>query len=75
MRERRKIERTCSKVACARPAEHTLTWVYADQQAVIGPLSVRPEPHSYDLCGDHAVRMTVPQGWHVVRYRPEPDGL
>lgn len=73
MRERRGVVRTCSKVGCSHLAEATLTYVYADSEAVVGPLSLQPEPHSYDLCPGHADRLTAPQGWRVVRYRPEPD--
>lgn len=65
--------RTCSKVSCVELAEATLTYVYADQEAVVGPLSLHPEPHSYDLCPRHADKLTAPSGWRVVRYRPEPD--
>jgi hypothetical protein len=36
--------------------------------AVLGPLSRSPEPHSYDLCTRHAERLSVPQGWQVVRH-------
>jgi hypothetical protein len=60
--------RTCSKVACSEPAASTLTYVYADSMAVLGPLSARPEPHSYDLCERHSQRLSVPQGWQIVRY-------
>ena len=73
MRERRRPVRTCSKVGCHESAEATLTYVYSDSEAVVGPLALHPEPHSYDLCPNHATRLTVPQGWRVVRYRPEPD--
>lgn len=44
----------------------TLTFVYADSTAVIGPLSQEVEPHAYDLCADHAAGFTVPNGWEVV---------
>ena len=60
--------RLCSKVACQNPAVSTLTYVYADSMAVLGPLSRSPEPHSYDLCSRHAERLSVPQGWQVVRH-------
>lgn len=73
MRERRPTERRCSKVSCEQAAQHTLTYVYADQEVVIGPLASRAEPHSYDLCAPHAQALTAPQGWQVVRYRPGPD--
>ncbi|CAN5283602.1 hypothetical protein BH11ACT2_BH11ACT2_08310 [soil metagenome] len=46
----------------------TLTYVYADSMAVLGPLSQKAEPHSYDLCERHADRLSVPQGWQVIRH-------
>ncbi|HYF72740.1 MAG TPA: DUF3499 family protein, partial [Nocardioides sp.] len=42
--------RRCSRTACGRPAVCTLTYVYADQTAVLGPLATFAEPHAYDLC-------------------------
>jgi hypothetical protein len=59
--------RPCSKVACGEDATATLTYVYADSMAVLGPLSQTAEPHSYDLCERHALRLSAPQGWQVVR--------
>lgn len=59
--------RRCSRTACGRAALATLTYVYADQTAVLGPLATYAEPHTYDLCAGHADRLTVPQGWDVVR--------
>ena len=56
----------------------TLTYVYADQTAVVGPLAQRAEPASYDLCDRHAERLTAPRGWDVIRLpldvaeQPEP---
>ena len=49
----------------------TLTYVYSDQTAVLGPLANHAEPHSYDLCGEHAERLTAPRGWEVVRLTPD----
>lgn len=46
---------------------HTLTYVYRDSTAVLGPLAAYVEPHCYDLCAAHAGRLTVPIGWEVVR--------
>jgi len=46
----------------------TLTYVYAESTAVVGPLATYAEPHSYDLCEQHALTLTVPRGWEVVRY-------
>ncbi|MBR21961.1 MAG: DUF3499 family protein [Microcella pacifica] len=60
--------RPCSKVACSEPATGTLTYVYADSMAVLGPLSARAEPHSYDLCERHSQRLSAPNGWQIVRY-------
>lgn len=59
--------RQCSRPACARPAIYTLTYVYRDSTAVLGPLAAFVEPHCYDLCARHADRMTAPRGWDVVR--------
>ncbi|AEI11638.1 MULTISPECIES: DUF3499 domain-containing protein [Cellulomonas] len=63
--------RQCSRTACDRPAVATLTYVYADSTAVLGPLAQHAEPHSYDLCVQHAERLTAPRGWEVVRLLPE----
>ena len=62
------IGRPCSKVACNNDAVRTLTYVYADSMAVLGPLSRSAEPHSYDLCTRHAETLKVPQGWQVIRH-------
>lgn len=65
------VQRLCSKTPCGRPAVATLTYVYADSQIVLGALATFAEPHSYDLCADHARRLTAPRGWEVVRLVPE----
>ena len=49
----------------------TLTYVYADSVAVIGPLSTTVEPHSYDMCEVHSERMSAPRGWNLVRIEPD----
>ncbi|HBO53814.1 DUF3499 domain-containing protein [Janibacter terrae] len=61
------VSRQCSRAACARPASGTLTYVYSDSTVVLGPLATYAEPHAYDLCQDHAQRLTAPRGWDVVR--------
>jgi len=61
------LARRCSRTACARPAVATLTYVYADQTAVLGPLATYAEPHAYDLCEFHSERLSAPRGWEVVR--------
>jgi hypothetical protein len=65
--------RRCSKTACGRPAVATLTYVYSDSTAVVGPLATYAEPHSYDLCDAHADRLTAPLGWEVVRLDVEAE--
>ncbi len=61
------LRRGCSKTACTRTAVATLTYVYADRAVVLGPLATYAEPHTYDLCLEHAERMTAPRGWDVIR--------
>jgi hypothetical protein len=49
----------------------TLTYVYADSTAVVGPLATQAEPHTYDLCTRHAHNLTAPRGWELVRFEGE----
>jgi hypothetical protein len=51
----------------------TLTYIYADSTAVLGPLATFSEPHSYDLCEKHSARLTVPNGWEVIRQTIDSD--
>jgi hypothetical protein len=67
--------RRCSRPACSRPAVATLTYVYADSTAVLGPLATYAEPHCYDLCAVHGDRLTAPRGWEVLRLAPDPELL
>ena len=64
--------RRCSRTACSRAAICTLTYVYADQTAVVGPLATYAEPHAYDLCDTHSERLSAPRGWEVLRLAPDP---
>jgi hypothetical protein len=50
----------------------TLTYVYAESTAVVGPLATYSEPHAYDLCAVHGARLKVPHGWNVIKQ--ELDG-
>lgn len=61
------VGRGCSRGGCRRRAVTTLTYVYADSVAVVGPLATYAEPHAYDLCEIHGDRLTVPNGWQVIR--------
>ena len=74
--------RRCSKPSCNAVATWTLTYVYSDSTAVLGPLATYREPHCYDLCDGHSIRLTAPRGWEVVRLEidaqallPQPDDL
>lgn len=67
--------RRCSRTACRRAALVTLTYVYADSTAVLGPLATYAEPHCYDLCEVHGERLTAPRGWEIVRLAPDPAML
>ncbi len=72
------LSRRCSRTACQSAAIATLTYVYSDSTAVVGPLATYAEPHTYDLCGAHAERLTAPRGWEIVRLageyvEPEPS--
>jgi hypothetical protein len=51
----------------------TLTYVYCDQTAVLGPLATYAEPHAYDLCEAHSERLSAPRGWEVLRLAPDAD--
>ncbi|RVW05249.1 DUF3499 domain-containing protein [Rhodococcus xishaensis] len=74
--------RRCCRPGCKNPAVATLTYVYSDSTAVVGPLATVAEPHSWDLCETHASRITAPKGWELVRYEggfssstPDEDDL
>jgi hypothetical protein len=64
--------RCCSRTACKQPPVYTLTYVYRDSTAVLGPLAAYVEPHCYDLCEKHAARLVAPRGWDVVRLPKDP---
>lgn len=63
--------RLCSRVGCRHFATKTLTYIYADSTAVLGPLATFSEPHAYDLCDQHSLRMSAPVGWTVIKHEPE----
>ncbi|MFY9617324.1 MAG: DUF3499 domain-containing protein [Actinomycetaceae bacterium] len=59
--------RRCSRTNCQQGAVATMTYGYAEATAVIGPLSPTPLAGAYDLCAEHALTVTVPVGWTMVR--------
>ncbi|HYN29631.1 MAG TPA: DUF3499 domain-containing protein [Dermatophilaceae bacterium] len=65
------LARRCTRTGCSAPAVATLTYVYSDRAAVLGPLATCAEPHTYDLCAAHATGLTAPRGWDVVRLGPD----
>jgi Protein of unknown function (DUF3499) len=68
------VPRRCCRPGCPHYAVATLTFVYSDSTAVVGPLATAAEPHSWDLCVAHAGRITAPRGWELVRHAgPLPD--
>ncbi|KQY58542.1 hypothetical protein ASD11_02460 [Aeromicrobium sp. Root495] len=67
--------RRCTRSACSQQAVATLTYVYADSTAVLGPLATSAEPHTYDLCADHSQRLSAPRGWTVLRLAPDPTTI
>ncbi|CAN5556972.1 DUF3499 domain-containing protein [soil metagenome] len=75
------VPRRCCRPGCPHYAVATLTFVYADSTAVVGPLATVREPHSWDLCVTHAGRITAPRGWELVRHagplptHPDEDDL
>src|SRR6478735_5391894 len=75
------VPRRCCRPGCPHYAVATLTFVYSDSTAVVGPLATVSEPHSWDLCVSHAGRITAPRGWELVRHagplptHPDEDDL
>ncbi|MCH9667387.1 MAG: DUF3499 domain-containing protein [Actinomycetia bacterium] len=75
------VPRRCCRPGCPHYAVATLTFVYSDSTAVVGPLATVSEPHSWDLCVLHAGRITAPRGWELVRHAsslqayPDDDDL
>jgi len=52
----------------------TLTYAYSDRAAVVGPLALRHEPGSHDLCRDHCAGLSTPRGWELIRLPLEEGG-
>jgi hypothetical protein len=67
MKSPAQVGRACSRVGCRTVATMTLTYIYAESTAVVGPLATYSEPHAYDLCASHGERLKVPHGWNVIK--------
>lgn len=67
MKSPAQVGRACSRVGCRSVATMTLTYIYAESTAVVGPLATYSEPHAYDLCAVHGERLKVPYGWNVIK--------
>lgn len=67
--------RGCSRASCRMPAAKTLTYIYSDSTAILGPLATYAEPHSYDLCIEHSEKLTLPNGWTVMKEQAELDQI
>ena len=65
-----RMGRFCSRAGCRQLATKTLTYIYSDSTAVLGPLATFAEPHAYDLCIQHSERMSAPVGWTVLKQEP-----
>jgi hypothetical protein len=55
--------RSCDRPVCEGPATASLTYDYAGRRAWLDDLDDDHDPHAYDLCTEHADRLTVPRGW------------
>lgn len=66
--------RHCSRTGCSATAVATLTYAYADSTAVVGPLALRSEPGTYDLCRPHTDAVSTPRGWELIRLPLDADG-
>lgn len=66
-----RVTASCSRPACQRQSVATLTYDYAASIATIDDLAPA-HPMQYDLCAEHAGRLSVPNGWQLVDRRVAP---
>lgn len=52
----------------------TLSYAYSDRAAVVGPLALRHEPGTHDLCREHCEGLSTPRGWELIRLPLEEGG-
>jgi len=58
------MARQCTRQGCVHVATVTLSYQYSRSMVWLDELTPEREPHSYDLCDQHADRLTAPYGWH-----------
>jgi hypothetical protein len=58
--------RQCARPGCSAPAATTLSYDYAGRTVWLDTLHEDDHPARHDLCGRHAERLSVPNGWRLV---------
>jgi hypothetical protein len=61
--------RQCARPMCSALATTTLSYDYAGQTVWLDSLHDDAHPARHDLCGRHADRLSVPNGWSLVDQR------
>ncbi len=69
------MTRLCARPGCHSVAAATLSYDYRNSTAWLAVLADEGHPMVYDLCAEHADRLRLPQGWHLVDERGEPGTL
>ena len=59
------MSRQCSRSGCAQSATVTLSYQYARALVWLDDLHRDRDPHNYDLCQRHSMKLTVPNGWRL----------
>ena len=60
------MSRQRSRTGCAESAVVTLSYQYARSIVWLDDLYDERDPHAYDLCHRHTVRLSVPNGWRGI---------
>jgi hypothetical protein len=61
--------RQCARPMCSALATTTFSYDYAGQTVWLDSLHDDAHPARHDLCGRHADRLSVPNGWSLVDQR------
>lgn len=64
--------RPCHHSACSGKASASLSFRYDSRQVWLLDLPAERDPARYELCEQHADRLTVPRGWERVDERDRP---